>query len=193
MQWGEKQRPPHTLLFTLSKHRPRWMIELAKVAAASASRRGRSRIARDDIFDQLHTFGQHRIEDKFRSQCPELHELVAAFNRGIEDMSTAQLLSVIDNKILNHLTPSIVGVSGKPTNLNVAALLFEVGLFYGRREHSDGTYDHVTFTDRPTLLRARTSIDDGLKWEIHPVFRQALEIRDSSGRPSRKEQRTRRL
>jgi hypothetical protein len=31
-------------------------------------------------------------------------------------------------------------------------------------------------------LKARTNLDTGLIWEIHPVFRQALEMRDAEGR-----------
>lgn len=188
MPWGGrgKQRPPHSVLYTLSKRRPRWIVELAKMAAASAVRQRHSKIRRDDIFGELASFGLRRIEDtvaEFKPQCAELDELIAAFNREKEQMTTAELLGVIDNKILSHLTPIIAGISGKPTNLNVAAFLFEIGLFYGRRDFEDGSYEHIAFSDRPSLLRARTNIDAGLSWEVHPVYRQALEIRDPTGRP----------
>jgi hypothetical protein len=186
MAWGSGQRPPHSVLFTLSKRRPRWIIDLAKGAATSAVRQRHSRITRDDIFGELASFGTRRIEDtvaEFKPQCAELDELIAAFNREKEQMTTAELLGIIDNKILTHMTPTLAGVSGRPTNLNIAAFLFEIGLFYGRREFENGSYEHLTFSDRPSLLRARTNIDAGLSWEVHPVYRQALEIRDASGRP----------
>ena len=80
----------------------------------------------------------------------------------------------------------ITGVLGQPTPLQVAAFLFEIGFFYGRREHNDGDYEHFTFSDKPSLFKARTNIDDGLKWEIHPVYRQALEMRDTSGKVIRR-------
>jgi hypothetical protein len=55
-------------------------------------------------------------------------------------------------------------------------------VIFARRNHADGSYTHIGFPDRPSLLRARTNIDDGLRWEVHPVFRQVLEIRDAGGK-----------
>lgn len=184
MRWGNTTRPPHLLLYTLSKHRPRWVIELAKVAAAAAALDQHIRITHDDIIGQLTAFGARRIEDtvaEFKSQCPEIQELVGAFTREKEQLSTDELVRIISNKILTHLSPRIAGVTGRPSALQVAALLFEIGLFYGRREHKNGEYEHFGFSDRPSLLKSRTDIDAGLTWEIHPVFRQALEMRDASG------------
>lgn len=192
MTWGGEQRGAHSVLHTLSVHRPRWMVELAKVAATSAVRQGHSKILLNDVVGELTAFGRRRIDDtvaEFKAQCPELEELISAFNREKEQMSTAELMTVVDNKILTHLQPRIAGVSGKVTNAAVAALLYEIGLFYGRRDHGDGSYEHISFADSPTLLKSRTNLDAGVTWEFHPVFRQALEMRDSSGR----ERRTTRL
>jgi len=188
MPWAGEQRGAHSVLHTLSVHRPRWMVELAKVAATSAVRERHSKILLDDVVGELTAFGRRRIDDtvaEFKAQCPELEELIPAFNREREQMSTADLLKVIDNKILTHLQPRIAGVSGKVTNVAVAALLYQVGLFYGRRDKSDGSYEHVSFATNPDLLKSRTNLDAGLTWEFHPVFRQALEMRDSSGRERR--------
>jgi hypothetical protein len=185
---GERERrmrPPIVVLHTLSKHRPRWLIELAKFSARrAAAARGRT-ISRTDILDELDQFGKRRILDtvaEFKSQCPEVEELVSAFNREAEEYTTAQLLDLIERKVLNHLHPRIAGVIGTARALDVAAFLFQIGFFFGRREFADGSYEHITYSDRPSLLRARTGVDDGVTWEIHPVFRQALEIRDASGR-----------
>jgi hypothetical protein len=185
MVWGGNERPPHVVLYTLSKHRPRWIIELCKIAATSAAKKGRSRVLRDDVTGELTGFGRRRIEDtvaEFRSRCAELDELISAFSREKEQLSTDELLKIIDNKILTHINPTIAGVSGKPRNIDVAAFLFEIGLFYARRELGEDAYEHLTFSDDPTLLRSRANLDQGVAWEIHPVFRQTLNIRDASGR-----------
>jgi hypothetical protein len=184
MHWGQGYRPPHAVLYTLSKRRPRWMIELSKVAASCAVRLGHRVITLEDITSELEKFGLRRIQDtvaEFRSQCPQIEEVVLAFTREREQLSTADLMRVIDNKILSHLSPTISGVSGRPTNLQLAALLFEIGLIYGRRDYANGNYEHIAFSDRPGLLRTRTNVDAGLSWEVHPVYRQALEMRDSAG------------
>jgi hypothetical protein len=141
-------------------------------------------VERVDIFQELGAFGKRRIEDtvaEFRSACPEIDELLAAFTRGAEEYSTAELVDLIGRKILDHLQPRIAGILGAASALDVAAFLFEVGFFYGRRDFGDGSYEHITFSDRPTLLRSRTSVDAGVRWEIHPVYRTALEMRDPSG------------
>ena len=184
MKWGRGMRPLYVVLHTLSKHRPRWVVELAKAAASGAVKRHHNRITHEDIIGELVTFGRRRIEDtvaEFKSQSPEIDELIAAFSREKEQLSTAELLTIIDNRILTHLQPHITGVTGRPSNLAIARLLFEIGLFYGRRDLPDGNYIHFSFSERPFLFKTRTNIDDGLSWEIHPVFRQALELRDSGG------------
>ena len=103
-------------------------------------------------------------------------------------LTTAELLKLIENKVLTHLSPAIAGVTGKPTALQVAAFLFEIGLYYARRERPGGEYEHYDFNDKPSLLKARTNVDEGLTWEIHPVFRQALELRTPEGREVRQRQ-----
>jgi hypothetical protein len=195
MKWGRGSRPPHVVLYTLSKHRPRWAIELCRIASAKARGEDRRRITLQDVLANLHSFGRRRIEDtisEFRSQCAEVDELIAAFNREPEELSTAELLSVIDRKIMNHLSPRIAGTVGAARALDVAQFLFEIGLYYAREDIGEEQYRHITYSERPHLLRSRTSLDDGLKWEIHPVYRQALEIRDTAGRERREDRRGRR-
>lgn len=184
MHWGEASRPPHVLLYTLSKHRPRWMIQLCKKAAQRARLSNRKIIIKEDITRCLPDFGRARMEEtvaEFKPQCAEIEEIITAFRKEREQMSTEQLYEVIKNKIISHMAPRIVGVIGTAQARDIAAFLFEIGFIYGRNDKPDRTYDHIGFTDRPHLFRTRGSPDDGLSWEIHPVFRQVLEIRDSEG------------
>lgn len=184
MRWGEWHRPPHVILATLSQKRPRWVIELCKVAAAKAAKTDKYRlISLDDIVTNLPAFGRKRIGDtvaEFRAQCPEVQELIMAFAQQAERYKTADLISTITKRVLQGVHPQIAGVAGEATPLDVAAFLFQIGFLSARRDHDDGSYTHLTFSDEPALLRTRTNIDQGVSWEIHPVFRQALELRDPS-------------
>jgi len=185
MKWGKGVRPPHVVLTTLSKNRPRWVVELCKAAGKRAHQLNHALITREDIFTELTPYGERRIQDtiaEFRSQCPQIPEVLAAFRNSKEEMSTAELFGLINNKILNHLTPRIVGVMGNAQATDVASFLFEIGFFFGRHDLGQGKYDHITFSERPHLLKSRTNIDDGLRWEIHPIFRQALGLRDVEGK-----------
>lgn len=182
MDWGTRTRPAHVVLYTLAKHRPRWMIELCKQAA---QRSNGKIINKNDIIFDYDKFGQRRIQDtvaEFRSHCPDVGELIDAFHRQEEEYTTDVLLSAINKRILNHMSPKISGVLGISKARDVAAFLFEIGFIYARENYPDGTYRHISFSEKPSLLRSRTAVDQGLMWEIHPVYRQALEIRDIYGR-----------
>lgn len=80
--------------------------------------------------------------------------------------------------MLQGLNPRITGAGVRATNRDVAQFLFQIGFLSARHDNSDGSYEHLTFADRPNLLRANTNIDEGVSWEIHPVFRNALKLKD---------------
>jgi hypothetical protein len=183
MPWGggDRKRPPHTVLWTLTGHRPRWLIELCKVAATAASARRASRIGLDDISAQLGTFGKKRIEDtvaEFKAQCPEIEDLLGAFSRQKDLYSTDELLTTIRNRIFQAVSPKLHGVMGKPSETDVAHFLFQIGFIAGRRDFGPHRgYDHVMYRDNPSLLRTKTNMDDGLRWEINPIYREVLNLR----------------
>lgn len=183
MPWGggDRKRPPFVVLWTLTSHRPRWLIELCKVAGKKAASRGAKRICWEDIKAELAAFGRKRIDDtvaEFRSQCPQIEELLGAFSRQRDLYSTDELLTTIHNRIVQAVTPTLVGLGGKPSDLDVAHFLYQIGFLAGRRDFGEHHgYEHVLYRDNPSLLRARTNIDDGLRWEINPVFRDVLNLR----------------
>ena len=183
MPWGRDQRrPPTTILYTLSRRRPRWLVELAKHAAAGALKAGRERINFDDINAVLPEFGQRRVQDtvaEFRSQCSEIEELLTAFVGEPEWFSTADLISTINNRVLQGVHPKIAGIIGTASAVEVAHFLFQIGFLTARSDKPGGHYEHVAYADNPALLSARTNIDQGYTWEIHPVFRQVLKLKNA--------------
>lgn len=46
-----------------------------------------------------------------------------------------------------------------------------------RSENEDGQYEHYRFDQMSDFLLARTDDDFSVKWEIHPCYRQALDIK----------------
>jgi len=183
MPWGrEKVRPPAIVLYTLARHRPRWLVELWKVSAAAAVKARREKINFDDIQKELEAFGKRRIEDsvaEFRSQCPELEELLVAFVSQPERFTTDELIKAIQNRVLQAVHPRIVGLLGTPSPREVAHFLFQIGFLTARRDLGNDEYEHLSYADNPTLLNARTNVDQGHSWEIHPVFRQALKLKNA--------------
>lgn len=196
MPWGGggRTKSPHVALWTLTGHRPRWLVELCKAAGKVAERRDAKRINLDDIKATLAEFGRKRIEDteaEFKSQCPQIAELLGAFSRQPDIYSTDELLKTIHNRIVQAVNPTLTGQIGKPSDLDIAHFLFQIGFLAGRRDYGEHHgYDHVLYRENPNLLKSRTNIDDGLRWEINPIYREVLNLRSisdkrhtKSGRP----------
>ena len=182
--WGRNAtRPVAVALFTLSRRRPRWLIELCKEAASKKALNNKfGKISFDDITDVMESFSKRRVDDtivEFKSQCPEMEDLLAAFAGQVERLSTGDLMTLINNRILQSVNPRIAGVVGKPTAREVAQFLYQIGFLTARKDLDSDQYEHVAFADNPTLLNTTTNIDQGYLWEIHPVFRQALKLKNS--------------
>jgi hypothetical protein len=183
MPWGgeDRTKDAHTVLWTMTSHRPRWLVELCKEAGKASDKRGAKKINLDDIKNQFAVFGRKRIEDteaEFRSQCPQISELIGAFSRQPDLYSTDELLKTIHNRIVQAVNPMLTGSVGKPSDLDVAHFLFQIGFISGRRDYGEHRgYDHVYYREQPSLLKSRTNIDDGLRWEINPIYRDVLNLR----------------
>jgi hypothetical protein len=185
VQWGSHERPIHVPLDSLSLHRPRWIVELCRTSAAHAAAREADRISlKDDVFSQLATFGHRRLDDaiaEFKVQCLEISEVLDGFRSQVEQYTTAELLTLIDNRILNHVNVRLPGGSKKPGHREVASFLFQIGFIYARRDFDDGSYEHLGYADQPSLLLSRTDLDSGCSWEIPSTYRQALDLRTPEG------------
>lgn len=183
MPWGNgNTRPPSTIMYTLARHRPRWLVELWKVSSRAAKKSNCEVINLTHINSELDSFGKRRIEDtvaEFKSQCPQVEELLVAFIGEPEWFSTESLIETINRRILQKIQPKINGVIGAPSHWEVAHFLYQIGLLTARKELPTGGYDHISFAENPTLLSSRTNIDQGHSWEIHPVFRQALKLKNA--------------
>ena len=191
MQWGYNKaaqkptfRHPSTVLATLSRNRPRWLVELCRLAVKKRSVSA-GHVTSRDLTSVLREFGRERVEDlaaEYRSECPQVQEIINAFANTQEDFTTDQLINTITNRVLNGLVITLASTGSVTRPIQVAAFLYEIGFLTARRENGDGTYTHYVFADKPEPLHNRTNIDQGLSWEIHPVFRQVLGLRDETGK-----------
>ncbi len=182
MPWGGdlRLRSPHVILHTLSKHRPRWLVELCKEAAKSL-KGTKAKIGLDNITSVLPAFGQRRIDDaiaEFHSQCPQVGELISAFSRQNERYTTDELIKTLRNRVMGAVHPQIIGATPPVSEVEVAHFLFQIGFLTARRDYSEEHYEHLAYADAPHLLKDRTNLDDGVTWEIHPVYRQTLKLQN---------------
>lgn len=181
MPWGQKNKSPISILYTLSRHRPRWGIELAKKAGESAAISGNGKIRYDDIKSKLSDFGLQRIIDavaEFKSQCPQVEDLLIAFKGQPNKYTTDKLFKTIEKRILQGLQPKIIGVIGTAGAKEVAQFLYQIGFLSARNDISNNEYEHILYAEKPSLLKTSTNLDQGYLWEIHPIFRDALDLKD---------------
>lgn len=178
--WNNSERPMYQIIYTLSYHRPRWAIQLCKFAQEEAIREKQGLIAKQHIDAVWGKYGRKRISDliaEHKHQCRDVEELINSFRGAERRMTRDELILWITNHITSHLSPVIEGKSVK-SPLDIAHFLFRLGFVVARAEKEDQGqgYEHYFFADMPDFLSSRTNQDFGVSWEIHPCYRQALDI-----------------
>lgn len=193
MQWGDSRQassmqpsltPPrmvqtYKVLYTLSYERPRWAIQLCKLAREAALRKRSSRITKESIDEVWGEYGAKRIEDlvaEHKHQCPQVNELLNAFRGALRLMSRDELFKWINNRVSEHLEVKIEGSRTRSAK-EIARFLYRIGFIVARSENVDGQYEHYRFDQMSDFLLSRTDDDFSVKWEIHPCYRQALDIK----------------
>ncbi|OAI16529.1 hypothetical protein A1359_07735 [Methylomonas lenta] len=179
VEWGQKYVHSYKVIHTLSYQRPRWAIQLCKLTQKNALLKRRTLISKEDIDDVWGDYGAKRIADlvaEHKHQCKQIEELITAFRGADRLMTRDNLLIFIKNKILNHITPFIDSIK-VTTQIEVGRFLFRIGFLVARSDDESGEYFHYNFRAMPDLLNSRTDNDFNMKWEIHPCYRQALDIK----------------
>ena len=175
-EWGDGERMPYKILYTLSYHRPRWAIQLCKLAQEKALNDNRKTINKQDLYAIWGGYGLNRISDivaEHRHQCSRIEELVSGFRGAERKMTRENLLQWIKNRITNHLTVDIEGKSVRDP-LKIANFLYRIGFIVARTDSE--YYEHYDFSQMPDFLESKTNNDFGVVWEIHPCYREALDI-----------------
>jgi len=176
--WGDKEVYSYKVIHTLSYSRPRWAIQLSKLAQRNALKRSHSLITKEDIDDVWGEYGSKRIADlvaEHKHQCNDVEELVHGFRNEDRLMTRDELFICINSKIMNHMSVFIDGKQATSPR-EIGRFLYRIGFLVARSEDHAG-YHHYSYSDMPDILSSRTSTDFGMKWEIHPCYRQALDIK----------------
>ncbi len=90
-------------------------------------------------------------------------------------MNRGALFDWIRNRVSEHLEVRIEGDATRSPR-EIARFLYRLGFIVARSENEDGEYEHYRFDQMPDFLLGRTDDDFSVKWEIHPCYRQALDI-----------------
>ena len=178
MKWGGKLKAAYMVLYTMSYERPRWAIQLCKLAQEAAIRNRGSIIEKDNIDEIWGEYGAKRIADlvsEHKHQCPQVEELLNAFRGSNRQLTRDELLGWVNNRITTHMEPIIENVPTR-SSMKIAHFLYRIGFIMARSENEAHEYEHYRFDQMPDFLTARTNADFGVNWEIHPCYREALDI-----------------
>ena len=186
---GRGRRLAHVTLAVLGKNRPRWVLNLLKNAASIANYNDESLITPAELFGCLTDYGNERIRNlasEFKSVCKKTHLVITRLS--LAKKSTFfhhELLSFIEDKIIANDNIKITGVSKKATAIDVAELLYLIGVIDAAYVPGESSIrdarrlkkSHMDFFDQPILVTALSNTDIEIEkfiWEIHPAFRYSL-------------------
>jgi len=183
MKWGSSSVPPFRPVYILSAGRPRWMAQLCRLSGAEAARQSKELIGKSEIYSIIKKYSGLRLSDIYKEhlhQYADLQRLIETFSNSPARYSTSDLLSQISTSYINAVGSGSIGkIDGHPYNypMQLAQFLFRVGFIVGRADHNGGDNANFTkFEERPELLTDTRNPDDGLLWEVHPAYRDALNI-----------------
>ncbi len=179
MKWAEKDIFAYSILYTLSYHRPRWAIQLCKLAKENAVKTNSLKIQKTNIDAVWGEYGKKRIADlvsEYKHQCKDIEELVNSFRESERLLTREELFTWVNNHIVKHINIFIEGNQVQSPR-EIACFLYRIGFIVARSDNESGEYEHYHLNEMPDLLSSRTNHDFNMKWEIHPCYRQALDIK----------------
>lgn len=177
--WNEKNIDTYKVLYILAYNRPRWGVQLCKLAQAHAIQNNMSRIEKTNIDARWGEYGLKRIADlvvEHKHQCNQVEDLVNSF-RGLDRrFPQKDLMEIIRKKILNSLNLLIDGKKVTAPE-EVADFLYRIGFIVARSEEEGYGYHHYSYSELPDLFSSKNGDGFNLIWEIHPCYREALNIK----------------
>jgi hypothetical protein len=183
MPWGKSSAPVIRPLSIFCMRRPRWMAQLCRLAAHEAVRRRRDRIEGTDIIGVMQKFGELRLADLYKEhshQFEDLRLVVESFAGRRRNYTTEELLDHLKDRYLSTaVRDGVVYLESKAVSgaLGLAHFLFKIGFLQGLNHGPNKPDSFTAYEQRPDLLTNMMNPDDGLKWAVHPAYRNVLRIK----------------
>lgn len=178
-KWNNK--PIHYIILSLTRRRPRDLINLCTQAAREANDNKHSKIDTSDWENVFERYSQNRLQDtinEHRYELPQIERLLL----GMKPSNTQKKLSGTSKYTEEQLLRKISGIVQRGnflfSNGRVASskelltFMYKINFLVGRKEASDGYIDRKYFEDNKYLSTEYTEF--GYEWEVHPAFRWAL-------------------
>lgn len=173
--WGGGQMESNQLVSTLSAGRPRWAIQLCRMAAKKVLEyKGPNKVIKfGHVKTVLPAYSRSRLNDtvvEFKHQCEAVESLLYSFSNRTFEYETHEILHHIESRILSvqeiHIDEAVAGLS------DIGAFLFRIGFIEAVDKRKKNI--HYRFEDMPHFFRALPADHSFIKWNVAASFRSAL-------------------
>lgn len=183
-KWGIKKTiPTYYAIHHLCAGRPRWAVQLCRIAAKKAGESQNKVITPIDLNYAITELGKSRISDLHKEhghQCSDIRYLLEIFRKKEFLYTTPELLNVIRENVIDRNRNIIIdGIKDNVDELDLAHFLFRIGFITLKDNNYESGKKFIQFHDSPDLLTEGNVHADDI-WTIHPIYRNALCLRNNS-------------
>lgn len=184
-KWNNK--PIHYILLSLTRRRPRDLINLCTQAAREAFDNHHSKISTDDWEAIFSRYSQNRLQDtinEHRYELPNIRQLLLGMKPNHEQRKLSGSQKYTEDQLIRKISGIMQNGEFVFSNGLVATakelltFMYKINFLVARKDLADGYIDRKYFEDNNYL--STEHIEFGYDWEVHPAFRWALypEARD---------------
>jgi len=172
----------YKVLMSFTRKRPRDLVKLCTLAAKEAHIHNSSIIRTEHFKSIFEEYSQGRIQDTINEYKTELHNIENLLfgmkpNKRERKFSDSFVFTTqqLHQKVSNIMEQNNFKFSnGKiANNKTLSQFLYKINFITARKELEDGEIDRKYFEENRYL--SSSFVDFGYDWEIHPVFRWALQ------------------
>lgn len=185
-----ENKPMRYILMTLTRRRPRDIFALCGLAWDHAVENGRIKIETDDINAVIVQYSNERLRDiiseyqyEFRKS-EDLKEVILSLKTSETDRKRLSQSYLYTRDELFKKIDSILERTGKVLSSDgnimetdaLAKILYKANIITGRKDLQD-SIERIYYAEYPDLIRKVTDI--GVKYEVHPAYRWAIDVQDN--------------
>lgn len=180
-------RPIHYVLLSLTRRRPRDLINLCTQAAREANNNHHTKITTADWECVFSRYSQNRLQDTINEHRYELRDirlLLLGMKPSHEKKKLSGSHKYTEEQIINKISGIMQSGDFEFSDGHIASakelltFMYKINFIVARKDAPDGYIDRKYFEDNNYL--STECVEFGYDWEVHPAFRWALypEARD---------------
>ena len=180
-------RPIHYILLSLTRRRPRDLVNLCTQAAREARSNRNEKITTSDWESVFSQYSQNRLQDtinEHRYELPNIRRLLLGMKPNHEQKKLTGSHKYTESQILDKISgimqcgDFVFSDGHTATAKELLAFMYKINFIVARKDLRDGYIDRKYFEDNNYLSTEYAEF--GYDWEVHPAFRWALypEARD---------------